>query len=76
MAFAEGRRGRTLVEEEGVEEKGEGMVGEEKEVGVEGEEKEAGTIEDEDWEIGTSGRPLLYPRYPTQKPVNRSRWNR
>lgn len=78
MALADGRRGQTLVEEEkGVEEKGEGMGGEEKE--VEDEEKEVGMTEDEDWEIGTFdpfGGPLLYPRYPTQKPVNRSKGNR
>ena len=32
---------------------------------VGGEEKEVGVIEDKDWEIGTSGCPLLYPHYPT-----------
>ena len=61
----EGHCSQTLVEEEGVEEKGEGTGDEEKEVGVGGEEKEVGVIEDKDWEIGTSGCPLLYPHYPT-----------
>lgn len=63
--FAEGHHHQTQVEEERVEEKGEGMGGEGKEVGM---------TEDEDWEIGTPdpfGHPLLYPYYSAQKLVKK-----